>query len=51
MPEENYQQIQKFLAKHTNAHLNDGTEAGLQILPSAEGGDGFFYARLIKQAQ
>lgn len=51
MPEENYQQIQKFLAKHTDARLNDGTEAGLQILPSAEGGDGFFYARLIKQAQ
>lgn len=51
MPEENYLQIQKFLAKHTDARLNDGTEAGLQILPSAEGGDGFFYARLIKQAQ
>lgn len=51
MPEENYLQIQKFLAKHIDARLNDGTEAGLQILPSAEGGDGFFYARLIKQAQ
>ncbi|WP_369309128.1 16S rRNA (cytosine(967)-C(5))-methyltransferase RsmB [Providencia rettgeri] len=51
MPEENSQQIQNFLAKHIDAHLNDGTQAGLQILPSAEGGDGFFYARLIKQAQ
>ncbi len=51
MPEENCQQIQQFLAKHADARLNDGTKAGLQILPSAEGGDGFFYARLIKQAQ
>ncbi|MEQ4676849.1 16S rRNA (cytosine(967)-C(5))-methyltransferase RsmB [Providencia vermicola] len=51
MPEENCQQIQRFLTKHSDAHLNDGTEAGLQILPSAEGGDGFFYARIIKQAQ
>ncbi|HGN1707921.1 TPA: 16S rRNA (cytosine(967)-C(5))-methyltransferase RsmB [Providencia rettgeri] len=51
MPEENGQQIQNFLAKHTDACLNDGTKAGLQIVPSTNGGDGFFYARLIKQAQ
>lgn len=51
MPEENCQQIRNFLAKHTDACLNDGTSAGLQILPSADGGDGFFYARLTKQAQ
>lgn len=48
MPEENGQQIQNFLSKHTDASLNDGTEAGLQILPSPDGGDGFFYARIIK---
>lgn len=48
MPEENGKQIQNFLSKHTDASLNDGTEAGLQILPSPDGGDGFFYARIIK---
>ncbi|MCW2257255.1 16S rRNA (cytosine967-C5)-methyltransferase [Providencia alcalifaciens] len=50
MPEENSLQIQKFLAKHSDAVLNDGTTAGLQILPNTTGGDGFFYARLIKLA-
>ncbi|MEX9612440.1 MULTISPECIES: 16S rRNA (cytosine(967)-C(5))-methyltransferase RsmB [Providencia] len=50
MPEENSLQVKNFLAKHPEAILNDGTEAGLQILPSAAGGDGFFYARLVKQA-
>lgn len=51
MPEENSQQIQNFLAKHTDACLNDRTKTGRQILPSTDGGDGFFYARFIKQAQ
>ncbi|MEQ5138962.1 16S rRNA (cytosine(967)-C(5))-methyltransferase RsmB [Providencia alcalifaciens] len=51
MPEENSQQIQHFLSKHTDASMNDGTELGLQILPSATGGDGFFYARLLKHVQ
>lgn len=51
LPEENSLQVQNFLAKHSDACLNDGTETGLQILPSIDGGDGFFYARLIKQAQ
>ncbi|MGO2307059.1 MAG: 16S rRNA (cytosine(967)-C(5))-methyltransferase RsmB [Providencia sp.] len=51
LPEENSLQVQNFLAKHSDACLNDGTEAGLQILPSTTGGDGFFYARLLKQAQ
>ncbi|GAB1440321.1 16S rRNA (cytosine(967)-C(5))-methyltransferase RsmB [Providencia sp.] len=51
MPEENSQQIQNFLAKHSDACLNDGTKTGRQILPSTDGGDGFFYARFIKQAQ
>lgn len=49
MPEENGKQIQNFLSKHNDACLNDGTEAGLQILPSTNGGDGFFYARLVKK--
>ncbi|ELX8381136.1 16S rRNA (cytosine(967)-C(5))-methyltransferase RsmB [Providencia vermicola] len=49
MPEENSLQIKNFLAKHPEAKLNDGTSAGLQILPSETGGDGFFYARLVKQ--
>ncbi|MEQ4780675.1 16S rRNA (cytosine(967)-C(5))-methyltransferase RsmB [Providencia huaxiensis] len=48
MPEENRKQIQNFLSKHNDASLNDGTDAGLQVLPSTNGGDGFFYARLIK---
>ncbi|EPG7579858.1 16S rRNA (cytosine(967)-C(5))-methyltransferase RsmB [Providencia rettgeri] len=48
MPEENGKQIQNFLSKHNDASLNDGTDAGLQVLPSTNGGDGFFYARLIK---
>ncbi|EOX9114166.1 16S rRNA (cytosine(967)-C(5))-methyltransferase RsmB [Providencia rettgeri] len=49
MPEENGKQIQSFLSKHNDACLNDGTDAGLQILPSTNGGDGFFYARLVKK--
>lgn len=49
MPEENSLQVQKFLAKHPDARLNDGTSAGLQILPSTTSGDGFFYARLVKK--
>ncbi|MEX9608232.1 16S rRNA (cytosine(967)-C(5))-methyltransferase RsmB [Providencia huaxiensis] len=49
MPEENGKQIQYFLSKHNDASLNDGTDAGLQVLPSTHGGDGFFYARLVKK--
>ncbi|WP_272692089.1 MULTISPECIES: 16S rRNA (cytosine(967)-C(5))-methyltransferase RsmB [Providencia] len=49
MPEENGKQIQNFLSKHNDASLNDGTDAGLQVLPSTNGGDGFFYARLVKK--
>ncbi|WP_272674806.1 MULTISPECIES: 16S rRNA (cytosine(967)-C(5))-methyltransferase RsmB [unclassified Providencia] len=49
MPEENGNQIQNFLSKHNDASLNDGTDAGLQVLPSTNGGDGFFYARLVKK--
>ncbi|MFL7854986.1 16S rRNA (cytosine(967)-C(5))-methyltransferase RsmB [Providencia rettgeri] len=49
MPEENGKQIQNFLSKHNDASLNDGTDAVLQVLPSTNGGDGFFYARLVKK--
>lgn len=49
MPEENGKQIHNFLSKHNDACLNDGTDAGLQILPSTNGGDGFFYARLVRK--
>ncbi|MGF7420970.1 16S rRNA (cytosine(967)-C(5))-methyltransferase RsmB [Providencia rettgeri] len=49
MPEENGKQIHNFLSKHNDACLNDGTDSGLQILPSTNGGDGFFYARLVKK--
>ena len=51
MPEENSLQVKNFLSKHSDAHLDDGTQAGLQILPSSTGGDGFFYARFKKQAK
>lgn len=50
LPEENNLQIQKFLTKHSDAQINDGTVSGLQILPEQAGGDGFFYARLVKLA-
>ena len=50
LPEENSQQVSRFLAEYPEAQLNDGTEAGRQMLPEIDGGDGFFYARLIKQA-
>jgi 16S rRNA (cytosine967-C5)-methyltransferase len=52
LPDENSEQIQAFLERHTNATLSGtGTlEApGIQIIPEITGGDGFFYARLTKQ--
>ncbi|MCV9880563.1 16S rRNA (cytosine(967)-C(5))-methyltransferase RsmB [Brenneria izbisi] len=51
MPEENQQQIAAFLRRHTNAQLIDTgnpTSPGIQKLPSADEGDGFFYAKLVK---
>lgn len=50
-PEENELQIQHFLAKTPDAKLVKLTKedaAGKQNLPSLTGGDGFFYAKLIK---
>lgn len=52
LPEENSQQIAAFLQRTTNARLEQtGTpeKPGLQNLPDAAEGDGFFYAKLIKQ--
>lgn len=52
LPEENSMQIAAFLKRTSDATLSEtGTseEPGQQNLPGAEEGDGFFYARLIKQ--
>ncbi|WP_024561416.1 16S rRNA (cytosine(967)-C(5))-methyltransferase RsmB [Franconibacter pulveris 601] len=52
MPEENSQQIAAFLSRTPDAELNQtGTPAnpGIQNLPAADEGDGFFYAKLIKK--
>ncbi|WP_350307279.1 16S rRNA (cytosine(967)-C(5))-methyltransferase RsmB [Photorhabdus viridis] len=52
LPDENSQQISSFLKRHPDAKLS-GTDTddspGKQIIPEFNGGDGFFYARLIKQ--
>lgn len=52
LPEENSEQIAAFLKRTPNAVLSEtGTETqpGQQNLPAATEGDGFFYAKLIKQ--
>lgn len=54
LPQENQQQIDAFLAAHSNAKLSPIEREGKQalpywqILPGEENMDGFFYARLIK---
>ena len=51
LPEENAQQIGAFLKRTPDAALHmTGTDdvPGIQNLPGAEEGDGFFYAKLIK---
>lgn len=51
LPDENEQQISRFLEKHADAKiqaLHAGPEYGLQVLPSELGGDGFYYAKLLK---
>lgn len=53
LPEENHQQIDAFLQRQHDAHaesLRDAPANGLQVFPQAEGGDGFFYAKLIKKS-
>jgi 16S rRNA (cytosine967-C5)-methyltransferase len=55
LPQENQHQIRKFLERHADARLTtiDGipgldTLYGTQHLPTHAGGDGFFYALLVK---
>ena len=45
LPEENSLQIERFLKETNDAKL---VEPVIQYLPSEEGGDGFFYAKLDK---
>ncbi|MFK8259433.1 16S rRNA (cytosine(967)-C(5))-methyltransferase RsmB [Erwinia sp. AnSW2-5] len=52
LPEENHQQISQFLQRHTDARLSDTgdlSQPGIQVFPQTDGGDGFYYAKLIKQ--
>ncbi|KQN63927.1 MULTISPECIES: 16S rRNA (cytosine(967)-C(5))-methyltransferase RsmB [unclassified Erwinia] len=52
LPEENHLQISAFLQRHADARLTEtGTQQqpGIQVFPQPEGGDGFYYAKLIKQ--
>ena len=51
LPQENGEQIAAFLQRHKDAKLvetGDAQSPGKQNLPHPEGGDGFFYAKLIK---
>ncbi len=51
LPEENRAQIEAFLKDHPDASLvetGDAAKPGLQCLPTPDGGDGFFYAKIIK---
>lgn len=47
LPEENQHQISAFLAAHPEAKLAEPVK---QVLPTADGGDGFFYAKIQKTA-
>lgn len=52
LPEENHLQVAAFLKRHDDARLvetGDDAQPGLQVFPDPQGGDGFFYAKLIKQ--
>ena len=52
LPEENALQITQFLQRHADARLcetGDLTHPGIQVFPQIDGGDGFYYAKLIKQ--
>lgn len=51
LPEENAQQIAEFLKTHPDAKIEPlikSDKFGKQNLPALTGGDGFFYAKLIK---
>jgi len=52
LPEENHNQISAFLAAHSDAvaeKLPQGQDNGWQVFPTIDGGDGFFYAKLMKK--
>ncbi|KAA8994867.1 16S rRNA (cytosine(967)-C(5))-methyltransferase RsmB [Affinibrenneria salicis] len=54
LPEENSEQIRDFLSRHDDAQLmdtGDQQQPGVQKLPDPQGGDGFFYAKLVKTSQ
>jgi len=57
LAEENSQQIMDFLAKNDNAKLEKlpfeqaDEQIGMQFLPTENGGDGFYYAKLRKVAK
>lgn len=51
LPEENKNQINEFIHDHSDAqiiNIGDSESPYQQNLPSPEGGDGFFYAKLVK---
>lgn len=53
LPEENQQQIAHFLAIQSDAQcvpLIADQPLGWQVLPQIEGGDGFYYAKLVKKS-
>lgn len=52
LPQENHEQISAFLAAHDDAvaeTLPQGQHHGWQVFPTIDGGDGFFYAKLMKK--
>ena len=56
LPEENREQIQAFLNQQADAELlplpftDDKSAVGFQFIPTENGGDGFYYAKLRKRA-
>jgi 16S rRNA (cytosine967-C5)-methyltransferase len=54
LPEENYQQVQRFVDDNIDAELitinNDSSQIGWQIVPNEQSMDGFYYAKLTKKA-
>lgn len=52
LPQENHLQVEAFLSRHPDAEavtLPGGEQHGLQVFPEEQGGDGFFYAKLLKK--
>lgn len=52
LPDENQRQISEFIERHADAQavsLSGAPLNGWQVFPEAEGGDGFFYAKLVKR--